>query len=308
MQHPTHTCGIDVSSKALEVCILQPEGDPIRYTAQNTVHGIRRLIPWLKAQGVQRVVMEATGGYELEARDRLRKVGFQVSVGNPARIRSYARGVGTPAKTDRIDAEMIARFACAVSQRNDGGASEKEVELKELGKRLRQLKEMHQGEKNRRRFAGRSVRESIDRQLRHLGKEIERVEKRIRALVESEETMMKKVELLTQHKGVGFLTAVGLLTTLPELGKVNRKEIAALAGVAPYTRESGKWKGKSFVSGGREWARRYLYMAALVASRHNEDLREFYERLLDKGKPKKLALTAVMRKLIVHCNATLKYA
>ena len=309
MQHQDLACGIDISSETLEVCILQVEGDPIRYTARNTVHGIRRLIPWLKTQGVQRIVMEGTGGYELEARGQFQKAGFQVSVGNPRRIRAYAKGLGKQAKTDRIDAEMIARYARAVDQKKDGEPSQGELEIQDLSKRLRQLKEMCQGERNRRRFARKSVQESIDRQLRHLGKEIERVEKKIRSLVESDEAMARKVELLTtQHKGVGFLTAVGLLTTLPELGKVNRREIAALAGVAPYTRESGKWKGKSFISGGRIWARRYLYMAALVATRYNERLREFYERLLANGKAKKLALTAVMRKLIVYCNATLRDA
>lgn len=118
----------------------------------------------------------------------------------------------------------------------------------------------------------------------------------------------KKVELLTQHKGVGFLTAVGLLASLPELGKANRKQIAALAGLAPFVRESGKWKGKSYTSGGRPRARRCLYMAALVATRYNRTLSNSYHRLLDSGKPKKVALTAVMRNLLVICNATLQSA
>ena len=134
------------------------------------------------------------------------------------------------------------------------------------------------------------------------------MEKRTQSLVESDDTMRKKVGLLAQRKGMGFVTATGLLAGFPELGTVNRKEIAALAGVAPYTRDSGRWKGKTFVSGGRKWARRYLYMSALVSSRHNERLSEFYNRLLSNGKTKKQALTAVMRKLIIYCNATLRDA
>ena len=308
IMQPHLACGIDVSSRKLEVCVLPLEGKPLRYVVQNTVEGISRLISWLRGMGVKRVVMEATGGYEREARVRFRRAGFEVYVANPRQVRDYARGIGRRAKTDKIDAEVIARFASVVGQRDDREPTEVERQVQELHKRLCQLKEMYQSERNRRRFAGGLVQESIDRHLGQLRGEIERVERELRALVEGDDEMRGKVGMLTRHKGVGFLTAVGLMATLPELGKVSRKEIAALAGVAPFTRESGRWKGRSFISGGRRWARRYLYMAALVASRYNERLREFYERLIARGKAKKLALVAVMRKLLVYCNATLRYA
>ena len=144
MQPQKVACGIDVSSTHLEVCVLQPKGDPIRYTAKNSVHGIRRLIPWLRAQGVKRVVMEATGGYEQEARDKFRKAGFQVSIANPVRVRNYARGVGTLAKTDRIDAEMIAQFAGAKRKKNrkKREVHPNEVKLIGLVKRRRQLQDI----------------------------------------------------------------------------------------------------------------------------------------------------------------------
>lgn len=217
--------------------------------------------------------------------------------------------MGQKAKTDPINAEVVARFASVVPRpMAEMSGSKVEAHLEALHTRLGQLKAMRTQEQNRLRLTQVYIRESIQRQIQSLHREISLIERRLQSLVEKDVLLGKKVELLTQHKGVGFLTAIGLLASLPELGKVNRKQIAALAGLAPFVRESGKWKGKSYTSGGRPRARRGLYMAALVATRYNRTLSNCYHRLLDSGKPKKVALTAVMRKLLVICNATLQSA
>lgn len=309
MQQQTFSCGIDVSSRMLEVCVVNAEDQLIRHTAKNTPEGIQGLIQWLRAHGVEQVVMEASGGYEWEARKRLTAAGIRARVVNPNRVRNFARGLGKQAKTDRIDAEVIGRFAAvAVPPLATVEHSQVEMTLQELHTRLCQLKQMRTQEYNRLRLAQGYVKKSVQRQLRSLNQEVDRIKRRIQSLIESDAALTEKVNLLTQHPGVGLITAAGLLATLPELGKVNRKQIAALAGLAPFTRESGQWKGKSYISGGRARARTTLYMAALVATQYNQPLRAFYQRLIGAGKAKKLALTAVMRKLLVICNATLQNA
>ncbi len=300
-------CGIDVSSTELAVCVLPARGHPQRQVVPNTAEGLAQLLPWLRAAGVHTIVLEASGGYEQRTRDAFGSARLAVRVVNPAQVRHFAKGLGQRAKTDAIDAEMIARFARTVRPIPGVQRSAAEHAVAALEKRRQQLKAMRLQEKNRRRLAPDVVRESIDRQLAAIEKELVWLDAQLEAVLTRDPQLLRKVELLCQHKGVGRLTAIGLLATLPELGRVNRKQIAALAGLAPFAKESGAWRGKSYITGGRLQARHCLYMAALVATQYNPPLRAFYQRLLAAGKAKKVALTAVMRKLLVICNATLKY-
>ena len=303
-------CGIDVSLDELEACIISSNDDTnsLRRMFRNTKRGIKELLGWLTGHKVELVVMEASGGYERILRNMLRGSGLRARVVNPAWVRHFAWGIGKRAKTDRIDAGVIAKFGRVVKLDETEDVSEVELELKELIRRREELKGMLVAESNRLHLADGVKAKSIKRIIKALEKELKLLDEKIKELVQTDGEVMRKIELLSAHKGVGFITAVGLVALLPELGKISRKGIAALAGVSPFNRESGKWKGKSFIAGGRAQVRKVLYMAALVATRFNQKLKKFYRRLLDSGKAKKVALVAVMRKLVVICNATLKYA
>lgn len=305
---PSHdvVCGIDVSSTDLAVCVLPVHGRPQRTVVANTAEGLNALARWLRAKAVHTVVLEASGGYERLAREHLGTAGLMVRVVNPGQVRHFAKGVGQHAKTDAIDALVIAQFARVVQPKTPVMRSQAEQVLADLHTRLQQLKTMRLQEKNRRRLAQGTVRDSLARHIAALDHEIAAIEGAIAELLHENQPLMDRVACLTQHQGVGPCTAVGLVATLPELGHVNRKQIAALAGLAPFTKASGQWRGKSSIRGGRGEARQCLYMAALVATQYNPPLRAFYHRLLAAGKVKKVALTAVMRKLLVICNATLQ--
>jgi len=303
-------CGIDVSSEELEACILLADDtvNPHRRTFSNTRKGIKKFISWLRGNKVELVVMEASGGYERVCRRMLRELGIQAHVVNPARVRHFARGIGKLAKTDKIDARVIARFGQVVKLEELGEISEMELEIQELIKRRQELQEMVVAEKNRLRIAEREKAKSLKRIIKVLEKELKLMDERIKELAQKDDQIMRKVRFLRREKGMGFITAISLLSCLPELGRVDRKKISALAGVSPFNRESGKWKGKSFISGGRGLIRKILYMPVLVAIRFNQKLKEFYQRLLASGKAKKVAVVAVMRKLLIICNAILKNA
>ena len=303
-------CGIDVSSEELEACVIAGvDNENLRHRVfKNTRGGIKKLISWLTVNKSELVVMEASGGYERMCWKMLRKVGIKAYIVNPARIRHFAKGIGKIAKTDRIDAEVIARFGQVVGLEELVDLSEVELELQELVKRRQELLDMVLAEKNRLRLAEGIKAKSLKRIIRVLKRELQLIEKRIEEIYRNDEQIMAKVSILRKQKGIGFITAISMLVCLPELGKVGRKQIGALAGVSPFNRESGKWKGKSFISGGRRLIRKILYMPVLVAIRFNQRLKVFYQRLLASGKIKKVALVAVMRKLLIISNATLKYA
>jgi transposase len=303
-------CGIDVSSGELEACILlAEEGEEESYrTFSNTKRGIRGLFSWLKGHKVELVVMEASGGYERLCFRMLRDKKIRAQVVNPSRIRHFALGMGKIAKTDKIDAQVIARYGQVVELAKLSEPSQVELELKELIKRRQELQDMMVAEKNRLRLSEGEKEKSLKRVIRILEKELERIERKIEELSRTDRGFLHRIEVLRKQKGIGFISAVSMLSCLPELGKVDRKQIGALAGVSPFNRESGKWKGKSFITGGRRLIRKILYMPALVATRFNQRLREFYQRLVNLGKPKKVALIAVMRKLLIISNAMLKNA
>ena len=254
-------------------------------------------------------VLESTGGYERLAVSCLVQSGFMVHVAHPNKVRDYAKARGYVAKTDKLDAMIIEGYGRFIDPADlHTLMSEKELKLSDFSARLTQLKVLHHQEACRLGMVlDKKINKKIKRSHEMLMKVIERQKEEIEAvlleLITSDEALNQKYKLLKSMKGVGPVLAMTLIADLPELGKLNKKEIAALVGVAPMTKESGKFRGKAMTQHGRESVRRVLYMAALVATQHNERFKIFYQKLLAKGKLKKVALVAVMRKMIVTLNA-----
>ena len=296
--------GIDIAKGSLDVHVL-PAGNGIHVS--NNTDGHRRLLRQLPEPGTCLVVIEATGGYERQLAAELAAGGHQVSVVNPRQVRDFAKGWGILAKTDRIDARVMARFGQQVHPRPLAEVHEKQAELNQLVTRRRQLVELRTAENNRTEtLTSKDVRKSIQQVVDTLNKEIQRVEKSILALVESDDEWKGKADLLQSTPGVGKTTAATLLSDLPELGTLNREQIAALVGVAPLNRDSGKFRGTRSVWGGRASVRCTLYMAALSAKRCNPVIRAFAQRLSAQGKKPKVVTTACMRKLLVILNTMMK--
>ncbi len=296
--------GIDVSKKSLDVAAL-PEGT-VR-TVSHTVQGRRELLAELPEPGTCLVVVEATGGYERLIVADLATAGHLVAVVNPRQVRDFAKGIGIFAKTDRIDAAVIAKFGQHVHPRPLAEVHEKQGELDQLVTRRRQLVDLRTAEKNRMGMAhSRPVRRSLQLVIDLLNKQIKRIEKAILALVESDDQWKGTARLLKSVPGVGDVTAATLIAEFPELGHLNRQQAAALAGLAPFNRDSGSFQGKRSIRGGRRSVRNVLYMAALSAKRYNPVIRTFAQRLETQGKLPKVILTACMRKLLVILNTMLK--
>jgi transposase len=250
--------------------------------------------------------MEATGGFETVVTAALASAKLPVVAVNPAQIRSFAKALGQRAKTDRIDAEVIARFAGATKPEVRALPDEHTQLLADLVGRRRQIIEMIGAERQREKRATKRLKKSIARLLKALEKELSSVDTDIDDAVRGSPAWREKEDLLASVPGIGPVIARTLIAELPELGRLDRKEIAALAGLAPFTRQSGQWRGKSFIGGGRSSVRAALFMGALVATRHNLPLKAFFERLCAAGKPKMVALIAVSRKLLTILNAILR--
>jgi transposase len=245
------------------------------------------------------VVMEATGGYERLVADVLRAQGAAVSVVNPRQVRDFAKATGQLAKTDKLDARILAAFGRAVRPRVTLIRCEKEREMQDLLERRRQLVDARTAEKNRHKTASRAVRPSIEAHIKWLDQQITELEREIESRVVEARELDERAQRLEQVPGVGRIVSLSLLLHLPELGALNRKEVAALVGLAPFARDSGGSRGRRAIWGGRAEARSMLFMAANTAVRWNAPLRAFYERLVGAGKPKKAVLAAVARKLIM---------
>lgn len=296
--------GIDVSKGSLDMATL-PAGHPV--TVSNDADGIGQLIEHLRPLGPCLIVVEATGGYERRAVAVLIEAGFAVALVNPRQIRDYARGIGIKAKTDRIDAEVLAHFAQEVQPRPLAKTSETQRELDDLVARRRQLVTLRTMESNRCEIATvKLARQSIDKVLAVLNREIERVEKAIARLIENDDDWRRKGQVLQSVPGIGPGTSATLIAELPELGQLNRQEIAALAGLAPYNHDSGPVRGQRSIWGGRSSVRAGLFMAALSARRCNPVIRRFAQRLQTAGKCFKVIMTACMRKLLVIMNTLIK--
>jgi transposase len=296
--------GIDVSKDRLDVHV-RPSREA--FAVARDGQGLEELIDRLRALEPQLIAIEATGGFETIAAAAIAGASLPLAIVNPAQVRHFAQAIGKRAKTDPLDAEVIAHFAEAVKPQVRPVANEQARQLAELVARRRQIIEMIVAERQReRRAAIVRVRKGILRHVRTLEKDLLDVDKDIGAMVRSSPVWREKEDLLVTVPGVGNTLARTFLAELPELGTLNRREIASLAGLAPFTRQSGRWKGKSMIGGGRASLRAALYMASLSAIRCNRSLKAFYQRLLSAGKPKMVGLIAVARKIIVILNAMLR--
>lgn len=299
MTTPATYVGIDVAKSWLDVA-QRPETSNVRVS--NDTAGISGLVEELLTVQPALVVMEATGGLEVPLVAALLRAGLPTAVVNPRQVREFARATGRLAKTDAIDAGILAHFAEAVRPAPRPLPDEAGRELRALVMRRRQLVEMLTAERNRLARAG-VIRPEIQEHIRWLEAALHVLEAKIAERVQASPAWQKRESLYLSTPGVGPVLATVLLAELPELGRLNCKEIAALVGVAPLNRDSGLFRGRRKVWGGRVQVRSALYMGALVATRHNPTIRAFYQRLLGAGKPKKVALTACMRKLLTILNA-----
>ena len=298
--------GIDVSKKSLEIHVL-PSGE--HFSVNYDKSGLTTLVKKLKAlQQLQVILMEATGGYEKRLAAELCAAGLnKVCIKNPRFIREFTRSTGQLAKTDTIDAAMIARFAQMFNLEPVPIASQDEEQLKALISRRLQLTKIRASEKNRlEKASSLHVISSLEKIIKLLDSEIKEIDQIIEHTIRKNPVWSAKEKKMRKIKGVGPATACQLLAALPELGQLNRRQIASLAGLAPINRDSGQFRGIRMIWGGRSAVRKALYMATLVATKYNPTIRKFYNRLLATGKPKKLALTACMRKLLIILNSTLK--
>lgn len=295
--------GVDVSKKRLDVA-FRPTGEVL--SVVNDEAGVIGLVERLKAEPVTIVVLEATGGLEAALASGLAMAGVPVAVVNPRQVRDFARAAGKLAKTDAIDAALIAHFAEAIKPEARPLRDEHTDLLNAVVARRRQLVEMRVMEQNRLATTPLKLRQEVREHIEYLDIRIKDSDKDLQKTLKDSPIWREKDNLLQTVPGVGNVTSASLIANLPELGTLNRREVAALVGVAPYNRDSGQYKGKRSIRGGRAELRSVLYMAALVAVRHNPVFKAFYNRLVDAGKVRKVALVACMRKLVVTLNAVLR--
>jgi transposase len=296
--------GIDVAKAKLDVA--NGQDSPIQQF-DNDASGHQQLLKTLPKQKTCLVVLEATGQYEKHIVMELVNAGHLVSVVNPRQVRDFAKAIGILAKTDKIDARVISHFGQLVRPRTVAQTHEKQDELDQLVTRRRQLIATRTAEMNRQSMAtSKVVRKSVQQHVDHLKKDIRKIDVEITRLVKSDEEWNGKSELLQSAPGVGPVTASTLIAELPELGKISRQKISALVGIAPFNRDSGQFRGRRMIFGGRRTVRSVLYMAALTARRHNPVIRAFADRLEAQGKLPKVIIVACMRKLLVILNTMVK--
>jgi len=295
--------GIDVAKDRLDVA-LRPSGEV--FVVERNAGGLELLVQRLKPLAPSLVVLEATGGFETVAAAALAAAGLPVVVVNPAQVRAFAKAIGQRAKTDAIDAAVIAHFAEATKPEPRPLADEATRLFADLVARRRQIVEMIGAERQREKRATTRIKKSIARLIKALEKELASVNSDIDDAMRGSPAWRDKEDLLASGPGIGPIIARTLIADLPELGSLDRKKIAALAGLAPFTRQSGQWQGRSFIGGGRGSVRTALFMGAMAARRHNPILKAFFGRLVAAGKPKMVALIAVARKLLTILNAVLR--
>jgi len=296
--------GIDVSSLSLDLADF-----PFSFTDTfaNDPDGIARLVQRLRDRPVVRIVVEATGGYEIPLVVALREAKLPVASVNPRQVRDYAKALGVLAKTDRIDARVLARFAHDIQPPLRDFPDENGRKLEALISRRRQLLELRTAERNRRQQINLpEIQHSIDSVIDMLDQQIAEIESQIASAIQTNEIWLLKDQLLQSVQGVGATTSHTLLAELPELGRLNRRQIASLVGVAPFNCDSGRMHKTRSIRGGRASVRAALYMAALSGIRYNSAIRTFYQHLRERGKPFKVAMTACMRKLLTTLNAILR--
>jgi transposase len=295
--------GIDVSKERLD-CFCRPTGIALGF--DNTSPGIAALVQWLEAQDPQLIVLESTGGLERSLVEALVIAQLPVVVVNPRQVRDFARATGQLAKTDRIDAGVIAHFGEAVNPEARPLPDHLTQQLDAMMTRRRQLVQMLASERNHLVSAPTKVKNYVKEHILHLEQLIRKLDQDIDQMITNSPIWKTKENLLQSVKGVGPVMSRTLLAELPELGRLSRQEISKLVGVAPLNNDSGKYKGKRSCWGGRASVRGPLYMATLSATRYNPVIKEFYQRLIAKGKLKKVAIVACMRKMLIILNAMIK--
>ncbi len=296
--------GVDVAKAQLDVHV-HPSAE--RFQVARDDAGLSELAARLQRVGPVLVVLEATGGYEITAAAALGSAGLPVAVVNPRQIRDFARATGTLAKTDALDARMMALFAEAVQPPVRPLPTEQARALGELVARRRQLIEMLGAERNRHaQVRDGGLQRRIATHIRWLTKAVAELDAALNDTIRSSPIWREKDNVLQSAPGIGGVTVFTLIADLPELGSLDRRRIAALVGVAPLNRDSGQWRGRRMIAGGRPTVRSVLYMATLTATRFNPVIAHFYQRLVAAGRPKKVALTAAMRKLLTILNAMLR--
>lgn len=297
--------GIDVSKSRLDVYI-HPVGEV--FTVEQNSEGLEALVKNLNAHDLAVIAIEATGGFEALAVAALAAASLPVVVVNPRQVYNFAKALGINAKTDPLDAFVIARFAAATNPEVRPLPDAQTLALADLLARRRQIVLMITAEKNRalRNVGNAALQKSIGRILKALELELARLDDDIDKMVRGSPVWREKEDLLSSVPGVGKIVARTLLAEMPELGTLTNKQVSALSGLAPWTRQSGQWRGKSMIGGGRSVCRTILFMAALSAKQHNPDLKAFAQRLLDAGKPKMVVLIAVARKLLTILNAIIR--
>lgn len=295
--------GIDVSKAWLDIALHPGEEN---WRSENTQRSIDKLIERLQALPIERIVVEATGGYEARLVERLLQAGLPVSRVNPGRVRKFAQGLNWLAKTDKIDARVLALFGEKAQPRLLMLANEAEKRLSALIKRRKQVLDMLTAEQNRLELAEKEVLVYITNVIQLLQKQLDELDAQIQDLIDQTPNLKQKRDLLQTVPGVGKVLSATLVAQMPELGSCDRKEIAALGGLAPFNHDSGRMRGKRMIRGGRPFVRNVLYMATIAATRFNPVIRSMYERLLIAGKQKKVAIVACMRKLLTILNAMIR--
>jgi len=303
MKEPERFVGIDISKQELVVAV-RPTAELQSFT--NTEEGLAALIRFLQPLSAHAIVLEATGGFARAAVNAMALAALPVVVVNPRQIRDFARSVGLVAKTDAIDAQIIARFAEAVRPEFRPLKDQETQKLEALNNRRRQIVEMLTAEKNRLGASPEWCHKDIRSHITWLEKRLKRANDDIDDLIKQSPVWRQKEKILTSVLGVGPVVTTTLLCGLPELGSLSARKLSALVGVAPFNRDSGQYRGRRSCWGGRAHVRAALYMAALTASRCNPVIRAFYQRLRLAGKPAKVALVACMRKILVILNAMIK--
>lgn len=295
--------GIDVGKWQLDVHIHERD---VHLTVDNTSEGIRALLARLNRYKLTRIVLEATGRYERMLVDAAFEKGMPIIIVNPLQIRRYAGVIGQLAKTDKIDAGVIAHYAAVIQPEVRPGTHRNVRAIKDLLARRRQLLTMRTMEKNRAHIMPKELRPDILRLIRHLDKQLEKLDKILDQKIDAEDQWREKRAIMLSMPGIGPAVVNTLLGDLPELRELTNKQIAALTGVAPYNRESGSLRGKRRIRGGRHTVRTILFMAALTSVQHNPIIKRFYNHLVAQGKHKKVALTACIRKMIITLNAMVR--
>lgn len=295
--------GIDVSKSKLDI-FLSNRNSLLQIL--NDESGLKELVKALPSKKSSLIILEATGGYEKRAADYLRRKKYRVAIVNAKRVRDFAKASGKLAKTDRIDAQTIMLFGKAFNPAAQPLVSDEEEKRQQNIGRRDQLVRMIATEKQHLEHSSDIIKKAINKHILYLEKELVIIEKQLKELFSQDPELKDKIERLDEIKGVGEVTAMNILIHLPELGKLSHKEVSALAGVAPFNKDSGQSKGKREIWGGRAPVRAALYMAVLAARKFNPALKRFYDRLIAKGKLKKVAMVACMRKLIIIMNAMLR--